>query len=94
MMREMMLHPLQFTSDHRFTRSHASDFIDGDLDATQQARVETHAHLCPPCARFLATLRRTVAALGDLGKAPPEASPVAGGVIARLRTDADDRPDP
>jgi len=45
--------------------------------------------LCPPCARFMAGLRRTVSALGKLrGTATPRVS-VSDGVLARLRDEPD-----
>ncbi len=89
MMRAMLRHPLQFMADHRFTLAHASEFLDGDLDAPQQSRVERHAHLCPKCAELLASLRGTVTALAGLRQARsrPDTDDVAGGVIARLRAD-------
>ena len=85
-MRGMLRHPLRFVRDHRFTRSHASDFLDGDLDDGGRHRVEEHAGMCPPCRHFLDSLRRT---LGELrGLREPAGGDVASGVIARLRDEA------
>ena len=84
-MNPMARHPLRFVRDHRFTRSHASDFLDGDLDAQEQRRVSEHAGMCPPCRHLLASLRATISSLGRLRDAEPGAGEVSGSVIARLR---------
>jgi anti-sigma factor RsiW len=75
----------RFTREHRFTHAHLSDYLDGELDGHRRARVETHIGLCPECRRVLAGLRRTLAALMDLRTASD--TDVAGGVIARLRSE-------
>lgn len=94
MMREALLHPLRFAGDHRFTRAQASNYLDDDLDGHGRERVEQHTHVCPPCMRFLAGLRRTVSALNTLRDTETRASPtgtgVSEGILARLR----DEPDP
>ncbi|CAA9525585.1 MAG: hypothetical protein AVDCRST_MAG13-3706 [uncultured Solirubrobacteraceae bacterium] len=90
---ELLRHPLRFPRDHRFTAEHASDYLDGLLDAAGRARVERHARFCPRCRALLASLRRVLAAMRELGPAgdrrPPGDRPagpdVALGVIARLR---------
>ncbi len=82
----VLLHPLRFHRDHRFTRTQASAYLDGELGADDRGRVDSHTHLCPPCARFMAGLRRTVSALGWLrdaesrhvGVSDGAARPVAG----------------
>lgn len=90
MMREALLHPLRFAVDHRFTRAQASNYLDEDLDGGGRARVERHADVCPPCKRFLASLRRTVSALGTLrGDERPSPAGVSEGVLARLREEPD-----
>lgn len=94
MMRAMLRHPVQFMTDHRFTRAHASDFLDGDLDADGRTRVERHAHWCPKCAELINTLRRTMSALRELGTSRPDTAGVADGVLARLRSEAADSPPP
>jgi anti-sigma factor RsiW len=75
----------RFMREHRFTHAHLSDYLDGELDGHRRARVETHLGLCPECRRVLAGLRRTLAAMMDL-RTPPDAD-VAGGIIARLRSE-------
>lgn len=74
---------LHFHRDHRFTRGHASEYLDGELGTGGARRIERHAALCPQCRRLIATLRRTVAALGSMHAAPRPG--IADGVIARLR---------
>ncbi len=96
MMRAALRHPIRFHRDHRFTRSEASSFLDGDLDQDGRRRVQEHTHVCPACARFVASLRRTVAALHDLRGS--ENAAVADGILMRLRNEdqpgpADDTPD-
>lgn len=82
-MRAMLRHPVRFVRDHRFTRSHASDLLDGDLDQPGRRRVEEHAGMCPKCRHLLESLRRTIGELRSLRE--PAAGDVASGVIARLR---------
>ncbi|MGH2863160.1 MAG: anti-sigma factor family protein [Solirubrobacteraceae bacterium] len=89
-MRAALNQPLRFITDHRFTRTHASSYIDDALDETARKRVDEHVHVCPACMRFLNTLRRTVTALHTLRRprAPvPPAARIADGVLARLRSD-------
>ena len=81
-----VLTALRFHRDHRFTRRHASEFLDGELPEDGRARVARHTALCPQCARLIATLRATIAALRTLPTAP-DAS-IAEGVVRRLRREA------
>lgn len=94
MMREALRHPLRFAGDHRFTRAQASNYLDDELDPSARRRVEEHAHVCPPCMRFLASLRRTLSALhvlrdGGASRMPSSGTGVAEGVLARLRDEPD-----
>jgi len=43
-----------------------SEYIDGELDLGDCARIEGHLGDCPPCQEFLASLRRTVALIERL----------------------------
>lgn len=82
----MFMHPVRFMSDHRFTRAHASDYLDGALGVAARARIDQHTHVCPACLRFLDSLRRTVAALHSLLALPlPVPSAVGERALARLR---------
>ncbi len=90
MMRPVLLHPLRFHRDHRFTRAQGSAYLDGDLGTDDRGRVESHMHMCPPCARFMAGLRRTVSALGKLRGTETPGVSVSDGVLARLRDQPDD----
>ncbi|WP_372789523.1 anti-sigma factor [Paraconexibacter sp.] len=94
MITAMLRHPFAFRRDHRFTMEHASEFLDGDLPPDELARVEGHAHACPMCARFLASLRRTVRAIGGLRHTPAgaDADAVTEAVLARLRAEDDAEP--
>ena len=96
MMRAVLLHPVRFYRDHHFTRAQVSAYLDGDLGPDDRGRIESHTHICPPCARFMAGLRRTVSALGKLRGTETLRVSVSDGVLARLRDepDRDGRPAP
>jgi anti-sigma factor RsiW len=85
MIRAVLRHPLRFHRDHRFTRTQASAYLDGELRADDRGRIDSHTHMCPPCARFMAGLRRTVSALGRLRNTEAPQVSVSDGVLARLR---------
>lgn len=70
--------------DHRFTKAHASEYLDGELSPTERERVEQHASVCPRCHALLASLRRIIGTLPGL--AAPQRN-VADGVVDRLRRD-------
>lgn len=89
-MRGALLHPIRFGRDHRFTRTHASAYLDGELGAADAVRVRDHAHGCPSCARFVMGLQRTVTALGRLRADDRPARDVAERTVERLR----DEPSP
>ena len=54
--------------DHSDVRSRASDYIDGELDGSDGAKVESHLAKCPPCAAFVNTLRATINLLRSSGQ--------------------------
>lgn len=87
MNREQVLHPFRFMREHRLSCHHASEFVDGELDPQAAARVEHHARFCPKCHEMIASLRRTIAAMGRLRDAPDPAGagPPTDSIIARLR---------
>ncbi len=89
MMRAVLLHPVRFHRDHRFTRAQASAFLDGDLGPDDRGRIESHTHRCPPCARFVAGLRRTVSALATLRGTETPGVSVTDSVLGRLRDEPD-----
>ena len=41
-----------------------ADYLDGGLDAQDQARLEQHLAGCPHCSEYLAQIRATIEALG------------------------------
>ncbi len=90
MMRAALLHPVRFHRDHGFTRAQASAYLDGELGAHDRRHIESHAHVCPPCARFMAGLRHTVSALGKLRGTQTSDVSVSDGVLARLREEPHD----
>jgi anti-sigma factor RsiW len=78
-----LLERRRFMREHRWTHAHLSDYVDADLDPAEQERVHEHVGACPQCRRVLATLRRTLGGLRELGA--PRRPGLADGVIARLR---------
>lgn len=87
MNREPLIHPLRFLFEHRLACHHASEFVDGELDPKAAARIEHHARFCPRCHDLIASLRRTIAAMGRLRDepVPAGAEPSTDAIIARLR---------
>ena len=83
MNRAMLRHPIRFMRDHRFTRAHASDYLDGELEARGRRRVDEHTSMCPRCRHFVESLRRTLEELMGL-RAQPEGE-VPESIIRRLR---------
>lgn len=77
-----LLERRRFMREHRWTHAHLSDYVDRELDPVGRHRVEEHVGLCPQCRRVLATLRRTLRELRELG-VPPRAD-LADGIIERL----------
>ncbi len=68
--------------DHRFTKAHASGYLDGELDQSGRERIERHTSVCPQCWALLASLRRVVEELSRLSPAPRAG--LADGVLDRL----------
>jgi anti-sigma factor RsiW len=78
-----LLQRRRFMREHRWTHTHLSDYLDGNLDRAGRERVEDHVGLCPQCRRVLATLRRTLAGLRALGT--PRRPDLADGIIEHVR---------
>ena len=68
--------------DHRFTKAHASVYLDGELDQRGRERIERHASVCPKCRALLASLRRMLTGLSRLTPGPRAS--VTDGVLDRL----------
>src|SRR3954451_18438018 len=60
---------------HELVRGQLSEYLDGSLGEDGRRGVDAHLSSCRTCAAYLATLRQTVRALGELpaAKAPPGA---------------------
>jgi anti-sigma factor RsiW len=71
--------------DHRFTKAHASEYLDGELSEAGRRRVERHSSVCPRCQALLASLRGMIDTLSELST--PGRARVADGVLERLRRD-------
>ena len=81
-----LLERRRFMREHRWTHAHLSGYLDRDLDPAERERIEEHVGLCPQCRRVLATLRRTLAGLGELGA--PRRPNLADSIVDRLRDEA------
>jgi hypothetical protein len=66
---------VRFARDHRWAPTRMSGFLDLDLTADQQARMERHVSQCPQCRGVLGGLRLLVEALHRLPA--PEGADVA-----------------
>lgn len=44
-----------------------TSYLDGELDSRDRARLDAHLAECPHCSEYLAQLRVTVDALGQVG---------------------------
>lgn len=73
----------RFMREHRWSSKRLSDYLDSDLERGERERLETHTSVCPQCHRLLATLRRTLESLRDLGGTP--APDVTARVLQRFR---------
>jgi predicted anti-sigma-YlaC factor YlaD len=78
-----LLQRRRFMREHRWTHAHLSAYLDEDLAHAELARVEEHVGVCPQCRRVLATLRRTLAGVRELGS--HRRPDLAAGIIERLR---------
>ncbi len=74
---------LRFRRDHRWVEPHASDYLDGDLQPDERARLEHHLGACPECRELLDGLRAVIGSLGVLGAQQPPV--VAPAVLASIR---------
>jgi anti-sigma factor RsiW len=72
----------RYMREHRWTHTHLSDYLDGELGDDERRRIEAHTSICPQCTRVLATLRRTLERLRLLGA--DRRPGLADGVIERL----------
>jgi hypothetical protein len=70
--------------NHEELRERLSAYLEADLEASEQARVEEHLSGCPDCRREYRELRHTVDLLRGL-PAPDPPPDLADRVIARLR---------
>lgn len=76
----------RFVRDHRWTGPRLSAYLDSELSERDRRRLEAHAGICPECGRMLATLRRTLRGLRELGREPSPSPDLAESVIERLRS--------
>jgi anti-sigma factor RsiW len=55
---------------HEDVRNQGSEYLANALDPAEAARIGAHLAQCPPCSRYLASLRSTVDLLGTLPTPP------------------------
>lgn len=82
---------LRFRRDHRWTPPHMSAYLDSDLSAWAQARLEHHTAACPECRGVLGDLRQMLVLLQSAPPPEPVADvpAIAGAVLRRLHEPAD-----
>lgn len=80
-----LLRQVRFMLDHRWTQSHLSDYLDGDLADGPVARVEAHLEACPDCGHLMRGLQRVITGLRSVRGQPDPA--IAGQVIESLRAE-------
>ena len=68
--------------DHRFTKAHASGYLDGELDQPGRARIERHTSVCPKCRALISSLRRILEELPRLSQ--KQRASAADGVLEHL----------
>jgi len=84
-------HTMRFHRDHRWTPPHMPAYLDSDLGAQAQARLERHTAECVQCRSVLADLRLMLA----LVRATPPPEPlvdgpaIASAVLRRLHEPAE-----
>ena len=78
-----LLDRLRFVREHRWTRRHASEYLDGELDRVGTQRAERHIGKCPECDELLASLGVIVRTLAAIGGAPQR--DVAAAVLFNVR---------
>lgn len=76
----------RFARDHRWTGPRLSAYLDRELSDRDRRRLEAHTRICPECGPMLATLRRTLEGLRDLGRYPSPPRDLTESVIERLRS--------
>ncbi len=78
-----VVHRIRFRLDHRWAPAHMSDYLDGELGAPPQRRMEDHVAECAECRRTLAGLRAMLAALSALPQ--PAAEVQATRIVTSVR---------
>jgi anti-sigma factor RsiW len=62
-----------------------SDYLDGELKFKGYRELEEHLRACPPCIRYLRTLKLTTEACRQYGRHTPSLSPeTQSALLARL----------
>jgi anti-sigma factor RsiW len=81
-----LLHTVRFRLDHWWAPRHMSGYLDGDMAASGERRLERHLKQCEECNRLLAGLRRMVETLHAAPATAAEVDPatLAASVRARL----------
>ena len=88
------LRRLRFARDHRWAPDRMSDYLDGELAAARQVRMDRHVGECVECRRLLAGLRVMLEALHGLPASSGEVDALQIAASVRPRLDRPRRPHP
>lgn len=76
----------RFARDHRWTATHLSPYIEGELSNPARSRLFHHIAECPECRSVLASLHEMLSALARLRSVDPsDPDQVVRAVRARMR---------
>jgi anti-sigma factor RsiW len=71
--------------DHRWARSRISEYVDGELAASEERRLAQHEELCSECARLIRELQILLAILPSLSLPPAASFEIAERTAERVR---------
>jgi predicted anti-sigma-YlaC factor YlaD len=85
------LRSLRLQLDHRWAPAHMSEYLDEELAARAQVRMERHTKECPECRGVLRSLRRLLSALHRLSQSDTglDAPDITAAVLRRLHEHPD-----
>ena len=82
-----MTNPIKKVRDHFWVRTHASEYIDGEMSHDDCHRLEEHRSICPKCRQLLQDLVKTIKQLAGMKVDQPAPDTLADDVIEKLNTE-------